>query len=897
MPARSSARLAPSRHRSPPRMIGHWTNPPRAQLEIDRSRAKPETWTPNRGSILCWTGLLLIALTAAIIVPQAQAADSSSAPSAPEPKTTLTASDAGAGSASDWLQHYQALADQAPRHCPAPRFPDFGQHAPARAFAFAHVADPAPDGALVATIKDPIVERFVVLAQSADGCIQIGESGRRVPFDRRSLSSPFPNTRLPGHLGSAPVVAIVVDHKSVRPWIELMPEARFQRLSERLWIAISMFTGMLATLFVIAILITRYKRSSLTLAYLGYISALQLYQLQALGLGAAWLPFWPAPSAQHLLQAAAVGTAVIGMSVIVMAFLRPCGRIRSILIMSVALSAGGFYLSAMDAAAYRFGAAILPLLAILVIVLLAQRLRDGEPAMRWFAAGLAAALAGGGIQAAAVVSQGAWLPPAAAFAFPIGNVVESICWLIAMLMRLKAENLSLQRRLIHEAHHDPLTGLLSRAAIYARLRTAIADAKSSAHPCPGLIYLDLGGFRRVNDRFGQACGDRALQRFASILCELGLDTDAIGRFGGDEFMILMRRDSHWGHTEGAAATILGRFREPLSINGDSVLLRPDLGLLQITADYSSVDEVVQDVGRALQVTKQLGGRRATLFETKMREDAKTQEALQTALEDALRNHQLELHYQPIVALDSRYPVGFEALLRWQHQSHRAISVGQVLAIAECAGLLGALGERIIEMALAQVANWQRRGVWTPALFLSINVCEQQLVAGRFLDHLHGALQTWGIDASAIRLELSEGSLGSDLDWSRHVLPRLLNQHILLGVDNFGAGLASLTVLADLQPDFIKIDRRLVASLATLPRAQHLARAGRLFAGELGSLAIAEGIETDAELETLRELGFEHGQGRLIAAPMSGDETTSWLQLAAQHHEPAAEREGWQRQLH
>jgi len=120
---------------------------------------------------------------------------------------------------------------------------------------------------------------------------------------------------------------------------------------------------------------------------------------------------------------------------------------------------------------------------------------------------------------------------------------------------------------------------------------------------------------------------------------------------------------------------------------------------------------------------------------------------------------------------------------------------------------------------------------------------------------------------------------------------------LLGVDNFGAGLASLTVLADLQPDFIKIDRRLVASLATLPRAQHLARAGRIFASELGSLAIAEGIETNAELETLRELGFEHGQGHLIAAPMSGDETTSWLQLAAQHHEPAAEREGWQRQLH
>jgi diguanylate cyclase (GGDEF)-like protein len=804
---------------------------------------------------------------------------------------------AAPGPVHQWLQHYQALVSRAPAHCRAPSFPPLGDHAPVRAFVFDVPAEPAFRQPLVATLKDPIAERFITLAQGGDGCIQVSESGRATAFDQRSISSPFPNTRLPTPLGSAPVVAIVIDHKSVRPWIEIVPESRFRRLSERLWIAISMFTGMLATLLLIAILMMRYQRSGLTLAYLGYICALLFYQLQALGLGAAWLPYWPAPSMHHILQAVAVGTAVIGMSVLVIAFLRPCGWIRSTLIASAALSAGGFYLSAADADAYRLGAAILPLLAITVLALLAQRLRDGEPAMRWFAAGLAAAMTGGAIQAAAVVFHGAWLPPAAAFAFPIGNVIESICWLIAILMRLKAENLALQERLIEQAHHDPLTGLLSRAAIYAHLRTAIAEAKSSAHSTPGLIYLDLGGFRRVNDRFGQARGDQTLRCFARTLSELGLDTDAVGRFGGDEFMILMHRDSHWGHTEGAAATILGRFREPFLVDDDRILLRPDLGLVRITAEYSSVDALVQDASRALQVSKQLGGRRATTFETRMRDSAKTQQALQTALEGALRDHQLELHYQPMVALDSRYPVGFEALLRWQRQSPKAISARQLLAIAESAGMLGALGERIIEMALAQIAEWQRRGVWTPSLFLSINVCEQQLVEGRFLNQLHGALQSWGIDATAIRLELSESSLGTDLDWSRHVLPRLLNQQILLGVDDFGAGPASLAVLAELQPDFIKIDRRLIASLATLPRAQQLARAGRLFAAELGSLAIAQGIETPSQLETVRELGFEHGQGHLIATAMTGAETTSWLQLAAQSQEPLAAHNGWQRQLH
>lgn len=736
-----------------------------------------------------------------------------------------------------------------------------------------------------------------MLAEEAEGCVRAHESGRLTPFEQRSLSSPFPNTRLPTALGATPTVAIVIDRQSVRPWLDLVPEARFRRLSEHLWIAISMFTGMLATLFVIALLITRYQRSRLTLAYLAYIGALQLYQLQALGFGAAWLPFWPPPGAHHLLQAVTVGTAAIALALLAIAFLRPRGRLRSVLIMSVFLSAGGFYLSAFNAETYRFGAVILILLAILVIVLLAQRLRDGEPAMRWFAVGLAAGLGGGGLQAAAVVTQGAWLPPFAAFAFPVGNVIESICWLIAILMRLKTENLSLQRRLIHEAHHDALTGVHSRASMHAHLSKAIADAKSSAHPTPGLIYIDLGGFQRINDRFGQARGDQVLRHFTDILCKLGFQADAIGRFGGDEFMILMPPDAHWSHTEGAAATILARFRDPLAIDDDSVLIRPDIGLLRITADYNSVDEVMQDANRALQVSKQFGGRRATSFEPRMRENAKAQNALRVALEEAIRTHQLDLYYQPIVTLESMSPVGFEALLRWQRPSQKSIGVEQVLAVAESAGLLGALSERIIEMALAQIADWQRHGVWSPGLFLSINVCEQQLIDGRLLDDLHGALQTHGIDACALRLELSERSLGTDLDWSRLVLPRLLNQHILLGVDNFGAGLASLTMLTDLQPDFIKVDRSLIAALPNLPRAQHLARVGCLFAAQIGSLAIAEGIETTAQLDTLRELGFEHGQGRLIAAPMSGDETASWLQLAARAHDQLMTDSTWQQQLH
>jgi diguanylate cyclase (GGDEF)-like protein len=463
---------------------------------------------------------------------------------------------------------------------------------------------------------------------------------------------------------------------------------------------------------------------------------------------------------------------------------------------------------------------------------------------------------------------------------------------------LKAENLVLQRRLIFEAHHDPLTGVYSRSYMQARLTQAIAAAKDPTRGPSGLLYIDLGSLKQINDRFGQAIGDQVLRRFATVLSQLGLKADAIGRYGGDEFVVLMQWSAHWSQTEGAAVTLISRFREPLDLDGLQVVVRPDIGIVRIGADYADADEIIQDANRALRLAKQLGGRRATQFEPHMRARAHHEQRLFNVVEEAIRAQRFGLHYQPVVQLEHYAPVGFEALLRWPQPESDAISIEQVLDIAETSGLLGLLGEQIVTTALEQISVWQRQGVWSPSFFLSLNVCERQLVDGRLLDDLHLGLQRDGIDASAIRLEIAEHSLGANVDWSSYVLPRLLNQHILLGIDNFGAGLASLTSLMDLQPDYIKIDRSLIASLPTLPRAQNLARAGRMLAHDLGCLAIAEGIETADQLAMLRELGFEHGQGQLIAAPMSGPDIVHWLQMMDRHPEHVISSEPSRRhQLH
>lgn len=795
---------------------------------------------------------------------------------APAASPAAAAGDTATPPAAQWLQTYAARARAAPASCAPAQIPALSDTIPARAFVLGHPPAPAAGEPLIAVLKDAIAERFIVLAEDARGCVHVRVSGRLADFGQRSIGSPFPNARLPRSLGATPAVAIVADHKSIRPWIELVPEQEFQRRTDRTWIAIGGFTGMLATLFIVALLLVSYQRSAIAVAYLFYTSALLLYQIQALGLGFAWLPSWP-PQWNPILQGLAAGTVVIGIALPVLAFLRPRPPLRGVLIGGFLLSASGLYLSVFDVQLYRAGAAVMPLLALLVLILLARRLRDGDLAMRWFALGLAASLAGAGTQAAALVVEGAGLPALAAFGFPIGNVVESFCWLFAVLTRLASENRDLQQRLLHDASHDPLTGSFNRSHLRGRLSDALSRTLANPRRRRGLLYIDIDGFRRINERYGQAIGDRVLRGFATALEGLDLKADVIGRFGGDEFMVLMPDQAHSGHTEGAAATILGRCRDPILAEGHPVKVCPSIGMLEIDHRYSDVDDLIQDASEALKTAKALGGGHAVSFKPHMRAAARAHNQLRVGLEKALRAHQLELHYQPVVELGGQTPLGYEALLRWRHDQDAIHTVDEVLAVAADAGLLVPTGQRVLDLALAQIAAWQQAGQWDVGQYVSINVCAAQLVDGTLVEHLHSALHRHGIDAAAVRLEIADQSLGTDLDWARQVLPRLLGQHVLLGIGDLGAGLSSLTMLTELQPDYIKLDPAITAGLPHLPRAQSLANAARLLASELGCLAIANGIENPEQLQVVTDLGFAHGQGRLLAAPMTAAETGAWMQ--------------------
>ncbi len=793
---------------------------------------------------------------------------------------TFTVAAAPGVSPEPWLKRYRALIEQAPVDCPPTAIPAIPAGIPSRAFPFEQpgvALDPAgASEAQVIYSRDSVAERLIVLSADARGCVHTGLSGRAVAFDERSINSPLPNTLIPAALGLAPPVAIVADSKSIRPWVGILPESAFRNDSARAWIGLGAYTGVLSVLLMVGIGFALWQRSRMAVAYVLYICALQFYQLQAFGLGFAWLPFWPGPEHARLMQALAVALIVPGIAGVVVTFMRPRGVLRHVIIGGVALSTLGFAASAWNLDGYRIGAAVFALITVLVLALLVGRLRSAEPAMRWFAAGLSASMLGGGTQAVTVLNLGASLPGAASYAFLLGNLIESACWMIALALRFRADRLGMQHQLEYEANHDPLTGTFSRTALRQQIGDALASVKARTGQCFGLLHLNMDGFKQINDSLGHAASDQVLVAVARALEALNLPSDNIGRFGGDEFLILIRPGTHGSVTEGAAATVAARFKEPLLVDGRSVPIGASVGAVIVTNDYDDIDPIVEDANTALSVAKCAGGGRSVLFEPIMRRDAQRRARMRTELDAALNESQLVLHYQPVFDLDSMRPVGFEALLRWHHPDHGLLCAADFLPIAERCGLLSGLSAQVIDQAFRQVSAWQRAGLWRHGEYLSINISPQQLADERLLEQLDDAFKRYLVDPASIRIDLPDRALSQVPDLVRRILPRLVGRNLLVAIDDFGSGLSSLTLHSEFALDMIKLDARVVDGVAHLERSQNMARIAMRLADELGSLVSAEGIETVEQLSFLQSLGYRYGQGRLLAAPMPADEVAIWL---------------------
>jgi diguanylate cyclase (GGDEF)-like protein/PAS domain S-box-containing protein len=422
---------------------------------------------------------------------------------------------------------------------------------------------------------------------------------------------------------------------------------------------------------------------------------------------------------------------------------------------------------------------------------------------------------------------------------------------------------SAQAQLRNAYYLDPLTGLCNRALFVEQLgrRLKVSQERPGTEAF-ALLYLDLDRFKIINDSLGHLVGDQLLIAVSRRLESCLRQGDVLSRLGGDEFAILLNAL----HTDQQANVIAFRVQEtlskPFSIDGREVFTSASIGIAYGAPRYTTPDEMMHDADTAMYQAKAHGKARHEVFDADM--DARTRDrlGLENDLRRAVAAGEIEVHYQPIVALPTGMCVGFESLVRWSRDG-KPVSPAIFIPIAEELGLIEGLGTHVMEEVCRTFAAWQRALPGAGLECITVNVSSRQLMQQNFLSIVDRAVTVAGLDRSALRIEITETALMTDPDEAVRVLKQLRDFGIKIYLDDFGTGYSSLSHLHNLPVDALKIDRSFVESLF-LPHRPAIVESIMALAHTLHTSVVAEGIETEAQATELERLGCTRAQGYLFS---------------------------------
>jgi len=432
-----------------------------------------------------------------------------------------------------------------------------------------------------------------------------------------------------------------------------------------------------------------------------------------------------------------------------------------------------------------------------------------------------------------------------------GRVRRYIGVVIDITDRKKSE-----QKIGYLAHHDTLTGLPNRAAFNQRLASAIASS-DDAGTSVALLCMDLDRFKEVNDVFGHAVGDELLRRVANAL--LGAAQGAqIARVGGDEFMTLVTGKAPASRAAELATRLRDAVAKPFEIDGRQLRIGLSVGVA-LYPDHGDRETALANADAALYRAKAEGGSNVCLFDTGLDSRLRERNALFVDLGKAMERNELSLHYQPQADASGEI-FGFEALLRWRHPQRGLIAPDVFIPIAEQRGLIGAIGEWVLREACREAASWPQK------LSVAVNLSPVQFLKDGLAGAVHGILLETGLSAKRLELEITEGVLVDDFARVTAILRQLKALGARVAIDDFGAGYSSLAYLQSFPFDKIKIDRSFVSGLPDNANSQAIVRAIVGLGRGLGVPLIAEGVETQAQLDFLRAAGCGEAQGFFIGAP-------------------------------
>jgi diguanylate cyclase (GGDEF)-like protein/PAS domain S-box-containing protein len=444
-------------------------------------------------------------------------------------------------------------------------------------------------------------------------------------------------------------------------------------------------------------------------------------------------------------------------------------------------------------------------------------------------------------------------------------------------------------RLQHIAYHDSLTNLANRSRFNECLLQALENYRQDPSRHFAVMYLDFDRFKLINDSLGHGAGDEFLLKVARRIQEHVRPGDVLARLGGDEFAILTEDVGNTHHVVSLAERLQQVLRKPLQIAGKEVSTSASIGITFSDIGYRTPEEVLRDADLAMYKAKAKGKAQFALFDTSLHRRATEQLSLEGDLRRAVELGELSLVFQPIFQVLPRRLVSFEALVRWSHPQRGLIGPATFIPMAEECGLIEPLSHWVLESVCTQLQDWHARFAHASRIGMHMNASSRDFASTTFATEVAEALERRNLRPSLLTLEITENALMARMDQAADTMKQLRQLGVGLSIDDFGTGYSSLSYLSVLPINSLKIDRSFVNQLQGSAENSEIVRAVITLGASLGKQVIAEGVETEAQLEHLQRLGCSHCQGFLLAEPLTARQAGALIEsLAAPTEAPGTQ---------
>jgi diguanylate cyclase (GGDEF)-like protein/PAS domain S-box-containing protein len=445
-----------------------------------------------------------------------------------------------------------------------------------------------------------------------------------------------------------------------------------------------------------------------------------------------------------------------------------------------------------------------------------------------------------------------------------------------ILTRDITERRRAEEQLLHDAFHDSLTGLPNRALFMDHLKLAVNHCRRRKSYLFAVLFIDLDRFKVINDSLGHMVGDELLVAIARRLEVCLRDGDTIARLGGDEFTILLDGITDYGDAHRVAERVQEVLEQPFNLAGRELFVTASVGIKYSSGGDEQPEDLLRDADTAMYCAKALGKAQYQVFDARMHTHALTLLQIESDLRRAIDRQELQVYYQPIVSLEDGQIYGFEALVRWHHPKRGLILPSDFIPIAEETGLIIPIDRWVLKQACLQMCRWQEALPVTRRMKISVNLSCKQFMQPTIVRQVLETLQDTGLDPSSLKLEITESVMMERGDYAMGVLEQLSKAGIELSLDDFGTGYSSLSYIHRFPVTALKIDQSFIKRIGGEENGE-IVRAVVTLARNLGLEVVAEGIETVMQLDQLKALGCEQGQGHYFSEPVSEESATEMIQ--------------------